>query len=117
MTTDEKVKHPDHAAETEPENEPETTPATEETRPRPPLPEPSLKTFISGMAGQVLINLGLYKNPATGQSEKDVEQAKYSIDLLQILKDKMHGNLTDEEEKLINAILYDLRMRYVEACR
>ena len=84
---------------------------------RPPLPEPSLKTFISGLAGQVLINLGLYENPASGKAEKDMEQAKYSIDLLQILKDKMRGNLTDEEEKLINAILYDLRMRYVEACR
>ena len=81
------------------------------------LPEPSLKTFVSGLAGQVLVSLGLFDNPMTGKREKDLEQAKYSIDLLQILKDKMKGNLTDEEEKLVNAILYDLRMRYVEACR
>ena len=84
---------------------------------RPPLPEPSLKTFVSGLAGQVLINLGLFENPVTGKREADLEQAKYSIDLLQILQDKMKGNLTDEEAKLISAILYDLRMRYVEACR
>ena len=84
---------------------------------RPPLPEPSLKTFVSGLAGQVLINLGLYPNPATGERESDLEQAKYSIDLLQILKDKMRGNLTGEEEELFDAMLYDLRMRYVEACR
>lgn len=84
---------------------------------RPPLPEPSLKTFISGLAGQVLINMGLFANPATGKTEQDLEQAKYSIDLLDILRDKMKGNLDDEEEKLINTILYDLRMRYVEACR
>ena len=84
---------------------------------RPPLPEPCVKTFISGLAGQVLINMGLFENPATGRKETDLEMAKYSIDLLQILKDKMRGNMTDEEEKLINTILYDLRMRYVEACR
>jgi len=84
---------------------------------RPPLPEPSLKTFVSGLAGQVLINLGLFENPLTGKRQVDLEQAKYSIDLLQILQDKMQGNLTDEEAKLMGAILYDLRMRYVEACR
>ncbi len=82
-----------------------------------PLPEPSLKTFISGLAGQVLISMGLFENPASGKREADLEQAKYSIDLLQILKDKMRGNLTDEEQKLIDTVLYDLRMRYVEACR
>jgi hypothetical protein len=97
-------------------------PADEPATPRPkseraPLPEPSLKTFVSGLAGQVLINLGLFENPLTGKREADLEQAKYSIDLLQILQDKMRGNLTDEEAKLISAILYDLRMRYVEACR
>ena len=84
---------------------------------RPPLPEPSLKTFVSGLAGQVLINMGLFESPASGRRETDMEQAKYSIDLLQILKDKMRGNLTEEEEKLIDTVLYDLRMRYVEACR
>ncbi len=96
--------------------------AGESATPRPkseraPLPEPSLKTFVSGLAGQVLINLGLFDNPMTGKRQVDLEQAKYSIDLLQILQDKMKGNLTDEESKLMSAILYDLRMRYVEACR
>ena len=84
---------------------------------RPPLPEPSVKTFASGLAGQVLINMGLFENPATGKKETNLEMAKYSIDLLQILHDKMKGNLTDEEDKLMQTILYDLRMRYVEACR
>jgi Domain of unknown function (DUF1844) len=83
----------------------------------PPLPEPSLKTFVSGLAGQVAINLGLFENPATGKKEVSLEQAKYSIDLLQILVEKMKGNLTDEEDKLMQTILYDLRMRYMEACR
>ena len=80
------------------------------------LPEPSLKTFVSGLAGQVLINLGLFENPATGRKEVNLEEAKYSIDLLQILHDKMRGNLTDEEEKLMRSILFNIRKRYVEAC-
>ena len=84
---------------------------------RPPLPEPSLKTFVSGLAGQVLINLGGFPNPVSGKKEVDLEQAKYSIDLLEILKEKMRGNLDDEEDKLLETMLYDLRMRYVEACR
>ena len=91
-------------------NEPEETE-------RAPLPEPSLKTFVSGMAGQVLIDMGLFENPATGKKERRLEQAKYSIDLLQILQDKMKGNLTDEEDKLMKGILCNLRMRYVEVCR
>ena len=95
----------------------EGRPASSRSKARPPLPEPSLKTFVSGLAGQVLINLGLFPNPVTGKQEKDLEQAKYSIDLLDILKQKMRGNLDAEEEKLINTLLYDLRMRYVEACR
>ena len=92
-------------------------PVDEAAAARPPLPEPSLKTFVSGMAGQVLVNLGAVPNPVTGKPEVSLEQAKYSIDLLQILQDKTKGNLTDEEDKLMRTILYDLRMRYVEACR
>ena len=79
--------------------------------------QPSLRSFVSGVAGQVIISLGLVKNPATGRVERSLPQAKYSIDLLQILHDKMKGNLTDEEEQFFGAVLYDLRMRYVEACR
>ena len=117
MAQDEKEKRADGSPKAKTDKEPPRGEAIGQTESRPPLPEPSLKTFISGLAGQVLINLGLYKNPSTGRVGKDIEQAKYSIDLLQILKDKMRGNLTEEEEKLINTILYDLRMRYVKACR
>ena len=46
----------------------------------------------------------------------NLEEAKYSIDLLQVLHDKMRGNLTDEEEKLMRSILFNLRKRYVEGC-
>ena len=109
----EDVEGPPKAEGGRPATGPAEGESSDERGSRPPLPEPSLKTFVSGVAGQVLINLGLFVNPATEKREKDLEQAKYSIDLLQILKDKMRGNLTDEEEKLMNTMLYDLRMRYV----
>jgi len=93
------------------ERQPEETPRTGR------LPPPSLKTFLSGLAGQVLIDLGLFDNPVTGKRQVNLEQAKYTIDLLQILHDKMQGNLSEEEDRLLRSMLYDLRMRYVEACR
>ena len=56
-------------------------------------------------------------NPLTGKTEKSLDQAKYMIDLLQLLKDKTAGNLDKDEQNLLNGCLYDLRMKYVEACR
>ncbi|HCU25081.1 MAG TPA: DUF1844 domain-containing protein [Deltaproteobacteria bacterium] len=47
--------------------------------------------------------------------EKDRPQAQYHIDLLGVLAEKTKGNLSPEEEKLLQALLYDLRMRFVEA--
>jgi len=41
--------------------------------------------------------------------------AKQSIDIINLLKDKTKGNLTQEEEKLLDHLLYDLRMRFVKA--
>lgn len=78
---------------------------------------PDFRTFVSGVAGQALIHLGLLENPATGKRERDLDQAKYTIDLLQVLKDKTKGNLTEEEASTLDAALYDLRLRFVEACR
>ena len=54
---------------------------------------------------------------APSEFEIDLDQAKYSIDLLQILKDKTKGNLEEDEGKHLNGILYELRMRYVSVSR
>jgi hypothetical protein len=84
---------------------------------RPPLPEAHFHVFVSGLAAQALIHLGAAENPLTGKIERDPDQAKYVIDLLQVIKDKTRGNLDPQEEKLLDGVLYDLRMRYVEVCR
>jgi len=49
----------------------------------------------------------------TKKAERNLEAAKQTIDILGILKDKTKGNLSDEEDRLLESLLYELRMRYV----
>jgi hypothetical protein len=46
--------------------------------------------------------------------EVDLEAAKYSIDILSVLKEKTKGNLTPDETRYLDGMLYEFRMRYVE---
>lgn len=59
------------------------------------------------------IQLGQVKNPQSDKVERDLKQANYSIDLLDMLKVKTRGNLNPEEEKLLNNIVSTLKMVYV----
>jgi hypothetical protein len=61
--------------------------------------------------------LGEIPNPLSGQAEKDISVGKQMIDIIGVLQEKTQGNLDQEEKKLMEEILYDLRMRYVEAVR
>lgn len=58
--------------------------------------------------------LGKLMNPLTKKTERNIEQAKFSIDLLDMIKSKTKGNLSGEEEKLLEQALYGLRMNYLE---
>jgi hypothetical protein len=58
--------------------------------------------------------MGMVADPATGKIQKDLFIAKQNIDVISLLKEKTTGNLTQDEEKLIDQILYELRMHYVE---
>ncbi len=83
---------------------------------RRPLDEPSAVDFtmlINAMAQPALIYLGEIPHPGTGRPELDLEQARLQIDLLDILRIKCRGNLTDEEQALLDRILYHVRMLYV----
>ncbi len=86
-----------------------------EQQQRPPvLPEINFSTFIVSLSSSALIHLGLAPDPVSGETRKDLALAKQTIDILGILKEKTTGNLTDEETQLMDSILYDLRMRYVQ---
>lgn len=81
------------------------------------FPPIDFSTFIMSLSTQALMQLGEIGDPATGQVEKDVAVAKQTIDIIAMLSDKSKGNLDETEERLVQEILYNLRMRYVEAVR
>jgi len=98
---------------------PESPPAAEPAGPafeRRSLEEPEGVDFtmlINAMAQPALIFLGEVAHPGTGRQEVNLEQARLQIDLLDTLRIKCRGNLTPEEEGLLDRILYQLRMLYV----
>lgn len=73
--------------------------------------------FITSLAHSALIGLGEEADPFTGESRPNLAAAKQTIDLLALLADKTQGNLSADEDGLFQAILTDLRLRYVDATR
>jgi hypothetical protein len=61
--------------------------------------------------------LGKVVNPLTGKVERNLEQARFSIDTLAMLKDKTRGNLSEDLAKLLDSVLMELRMNFVEESR
>ena len=82
----------------------------------PPL-EVNFMMFITNLSMQAMMSLGLYPNPITKKEEKNLDAAKYTIDTITMLQEKTKGNLSSEESRLIDNILYDLRMKYIEASK
>ncbi len=64
-----------------------------------------------------VISLGDAPDPATGEHRVDLDQARDAIDLLRLLRDKTEGNRTERETRLLDQMLYDLQMRFVDASR
>lgn len=80
-----------------------------------PLPEVNFSSFILSLSSSTLLHLGEIADPQSGEKKKDMALAKQSIDIISLLKNKTKGNLTQEEEKLLDHLLYDLQMRFVKA--
>ena len=80
-----------------------------------PLPEINFVNFIFSLSTSALIQLGEIEDPVSQQQVRNLPLAKQTIDLIGMLQEKTKGNLTPDEEKLTDAVLYDLRMRYVKA--
>ena len=79
------------------------------------LPEIDFNSFIFSLSTSALIQLGEIEDPFTKKSAKNLPLARQTIDLIGMLKEKTKGNLTPQEERVIESILYDLRIRYVKA--
>jgi hypothetical protein len=81
------------------------------------LPDIDFATFILSLSHSALVHLGDAPNPASGKTEVSLPLARQTIDLLCLLQDKSKGNLTGEEERILDQALFDLRMRYVEVAK
>lgn len=89
----------------------------EAPKPQEQVPEASFSFFVSTLSLQASIFLGLIPNPATKKREKNLEQARFIIDTLNLLKDKTEGNLTGDESNLLENMLYELRTQYISASK
>jgi len=78
------------------------------------LPEIDFSTFVFSLSTSALFHFGDFLDPATKSMEKNLPAAKQTIDILGLLKEKTRGNLAQEEEQLLDNLLFELRMRYVK---
>jgi hypothetical protein len=77
------------------------------------LPEIDFSSFIFSLSTSALFHLGEVPDPVTQQREKNLLLAKQTIDILGMLREKTKGNLTADEEKVMDHLLADLRLRFV----
>jgi hypothetical protein len=77
----------------------------------------SFLSMVNMLASETAMFLGLIESPVDGSVKVDLESARELIDLLGVLEEKTRGNLTSEEEKVIEDILAYLRMQYVMASK
>lgn len=71
--------------------------------------------LVNLMAMQAAIGLGGYQGPGGERIPPNPNVAKHHIDLLEVLEKKTAGNLTEEEKRILDGVLYELRLQYVQA--
>ncbi|MEE8131377.1 MAG: DUF1844 domain-containing protein [Vicinamibacterales bacterium] len=81
------------------------------------MPTPvSFSAFVVSLATTAAVHFGDVADPSSGQKPApNFEAAGHAIEMLALLEEKTKGNLTDEEERFLKQVLYELRVRYVEA--
>ena len=82
-----------------------------------PMPKIDFSSFILSLYSSGLVQLGKVEDPSTGKKTVNLDMAKHTIDMIAMLQDKTRGNLTDDEDHLLKALLSEIRMAFVEAKR
>ena len=77
------------------------------------LPKPTFSTFILSLASSALVQLGEVPDPTTGGTNPNISMAKHTIDLLSMLQEKVEKGIDADEKRLLEGLLYELRMKYV----
>lgn len=77
--------------------------------------EANFSTLVLSVGSSAAMAMGIAPNPVSGKIEKDINLARFNIDLLLMLKDKTKGNLNQDEQHFIDSITSDLQMKFVSA--
>lgn len=81
------------------------------------MPEVTFPAFVMSLNTSALYHLGEIADPSTGKKIVDLDLAKHAIDSLALIQNKTKGNLEKEEEELLKNILYDIKIRFVQAVK
>jgi len=81
------------------------------------LPPPSFALIVASFAAQASVALGQMPNPMTNKQEVNLELAKHAIDTLAILEQKTKGNLAADETAMLEGVLHQMRLTYLEASK
>jgi hypothetical protein len=79
----------------------------------PLMPTPTFTTFVLSLASSGLVQLGEVPDPGSGRTETNLVLAKHTIDLLSMIQEKIRTGLDAEESRLLEGLLYELRMKFV----
>lgn len=83
-------------------------------RPQADYPPITFSDFVVSLSTSAIFHFGDIPDPVSKKAEKNLEAAKQTIDILGIIEQKTRGNLDENEKKLMEAVLFELRMRYVK---
>lgn len=73
--------------------------------------------FILSLNASALIHLGEIPDPGSMERSVNLSAAKHTIDILELLSEKTRGNLSDEERKLTDDVVYNLRLKYMKSAK
>ena len=73
--------------------------------------------FVLSLNASAMIHLGDIPDPNTKERTVNLPAARHTVDILELIQGKTEGNLTDEEKKLMDDVIYNLRMKYVAAAK
>lgn len=81
------------------------------------MPEVTFPAFVMSLNTSALYHLGEIADPHTGKKIVDLDLARHAIDTLVMMQEKTKGNLSGDETELLKNILYDIKLRFVNAAK
>ncbi|MFQ5560123.1 MAG: DUF1844 domain-containing protein [Nitrospinota bacterium] len=81
------------------------------------IPGLTFSTFVMSLSSSAELHFGEMNDPFTGKRNVNLPMAKQTVEIVSMLKEKTKGNLTPDEEALIDNVLYELRMKYAKSLK